>query len=264
VKERPDDDWNVDRHQAIPRLLEEHGSRLFNLGLRLCGSREAAEDLVQETFLRAFRKWDQFEHRSSPVTWLYTIASRLCRRLHRKRAGEPERIGSLQELLPFGDAKLAVMPSETGDGLTEQIRREGREKVEEAIASLPLTFRQPLVLKEIAGLSVRQTAEILGLKPATVKTRLHRARLRLRQMLEQALPRRELPPPAYSRQVCLDLLRAKQEALDHGVDMPQSVVCERCQAVFASLDLAQDICHELGDGRLPEQLYEALREELDP
>lgn len=249
-------EWTIPREQAIPRLLEMHGGRLYALGRRLCKNPQDAEDLVQETFLQAFRKWDQFAGRSNPVTWLYTIASRVCQRLHRRRAGEPKQMESLDELLPFGASKMAVLPSPQDDSLAEQLRREGQERVGEAIASLPVTFRLPLVLKEIIGFSVAEVAAILGIKEATVKTRIHRARLRVRQAVEAALPRKEGPPPAYAKQVCMDLLRAKQEALDRGAEFPraQEIICDRCQVVFATMDLAHELCAQMGEGRLPEEL----------
>jgi RNA polymerase sigma-70 factor (ECF subfamily) len=239
-----------DRDVAIPDLLEEHGGKLYGLGLKLCGVPEEAEDLVQETFLQAYRKWDQFEGRAKPTTWLYTIASRICQRMHRKRSGEPDRLASLQDLVPFGDPRMAVLE----DPLDNEIRKEGRARVEEAITGLPIDFRMPLILKEIVGLPIADIAAVLGLKPATVKTRVHRARLRLREALLEGAPKRALPAPAYSEQVCLDLLEAKQEALDRGVELAQSVVCERCQAVFSSLDATQDLCARMADGPLPAEV----------
>ena len=59
---------------AVGRLFEEHGARLYRLGVRFCGSADEAHDLVQDVFLQAFRSWKQFDGRSSPSTWLYTIA----------------------------------------------------------------------------------------------------------------------------------------------------------------------------------------------
>ena len=253
-----DEHWNVPAERAIPRLIELHGARLYGLGLRLCGTPEEAEDLVQETFLNAFRKWDQFAKRSDPKTWLYSIAARVCQRLHRLRAGQPRRMQSLEALLPFGEATLAVPRQTASDGLESQIRDEEVRRLEEAITELPLAFRLPLVLKEVVGLSIADVASILALKPGTVKTRVHRARLRLRQALDQGLPRRAFPAAAYSRQVCLDLLQAKQEALDRGVDLPTDVVCERCRAVFATLDLTQDVCREIGRGNIPADLRARL------
>jgi len=240
--------------------VEAQGDRLYALGRRFCGNREEAEDLVQETFLQAYRKWEQFQGRSSAATWLYAIAMRLCRRSRRRRAGEPDHLESLEELLPFGEPRMAVVPDEADGPLAQRIREEGRREIEQAIASLEITFRMPLVLKEIAGFPIARIAGILGIKEATVKTRVHRARLRIRKALEQALPTKDVPPPIYSRQVCLDLLRAKQETLDRDVPFafPDEIVCERCAEVFATMDLAQGVCRDLARGELPDELREEL------
>jgi len=83
---------------------------------------------------------------------------------------------------------MAVVPDQADGPLAQRIREEGRREIEAAIASLPITFRMPLVLKEIVGFPLAEIAGILGIKAATVKTRLHRARLRIRKALEEALP----------------------------------------------------------------------------
>lgn len=257
--ERHEEDARV----AVARLLEEAGGRIYALALRICPTREDAEDLVQETFLQAYRKWHTFEGRSAASTWLYTIAVRLCRRRHRRRVGEPARLLSLDEVSAHREGALGVPPAEGPDGLDEQLREKARRRLESAIAGLPMPYRWPLVLKDLAGLSLAETAAILGLQVATVKTRIHRARLQLRKALEGALPARELPPPAYERRVCLDLLHAKQEALDRGVPFPADrVLCERCRTVFATLDLAGDLCADLSEAELPRELATVVAQEL--
>ena len=102
--------------EAVPELVARLGDKIFAFSLKFCGNREDAEDLVQETFLQAFRKWDQFEGRSSPSSWLYKIAARGCQRMNRKRSGEPPRIDSLDEKLPSSLALVARLPS-TEEGL---------------------------------------------------------------------------------------------------------------------------------------------------
>ncbi len=244
---------------ALPRLLDEHGGRLYRLSLKLCGHEQDAEDLVQEIFLIAWRKWHQFHGESSPTTWLYTIAARACARRRRRRSGEPAHLEPLAELLPRDEAQvpdLTVMESP----LDEQLRRETREVVEQAIAGLPERFRMPLVLKEIVELPIADIADILGLEIGTVKSRVHRGRLKLRKALATVLPRRDAPPPDPSRQMCLDLLKAKQESLDRGVPfrVPATDLCQRCQAMFATLDLAHDTCQQLGHGEIPAHLRRLL------
>lgn len=259
-------DGSVPPEEAIARLIDAQGGRLYSLGLRFCGNREEAEDLVQETFLLAFRNWSQFQGRSRVTTWLYTIASRVCQRFHRKRSGEPDQLESLDELLPFGEPRMAVVPDDDEGPLAERIRAESRQRIEAAIADLPLTFRMPLVLREIVGLSIAEVGKVLGVKDATVKTRLHRARLRIRHALEKALPTREVAPARYPKQVCLDLLNAKQEALDRAIEFrfPDDVVCERCAVVFETMDLAQHLCHDIARGELPPELRRELIAQLQP
>lgn len=260
--------------EAIPHLVDAHGGRLYSLGLKLCGNPEDARDLVQEIFLQAFRKWDQFEGRSDPSTWLYTIGARACQRMNRRKSGEPARIEPLSRLLPSGEETIpdlrdraAISPGGLEglleDPLQEQVRREARQAIDRALAALPPDFRLALVLKDISELSVAEVSEVLGIKEATVKTRVHRARLLLRRELARVLPRRRTTEePAHGRTVCLDLLRGKQEALDRGVPfpVPQESLCERCRALFATLDLARDACRELSQGRLPDELREMLLE----
>lgn len=245
--------------EAIPRLLERHGDRLYSLALRLCGGPAEAEDLVQQTFLNAWRRWDGFEGRSDPATWLYTIAVRACRRQQRRKSGEPQRMEPLDELLPEGANALADFPSP----LDDRLREETREVVQSGLSRLPLEFRLPLVLKDIVELPLADVAAVLGIKEDTVKTRVYRARLKLRKALEEALPHR--PGPVHPKtQLCLDLLRAKMEALDRGVPfrLPEGEVCARCQTVFATLDLEKDACLRIGQGELPPRVREMLVETL--
>lgn len=242
--------------EAIPRLVEREGARVLGLSLKLCRNRADAEDLVQETFLQAFRNWDQFEGRSDPSSWLYTIAARACARRYRRRSGEPARMESLDELLPSGEARVAMVPSGGGSAFDEHRRREIGEIVDRALGALPRDFRVPLVLKEIAGLSLREIAEVLDLKPATVKTRVHRGRLALRKELASNLPSRTAPPPDHEREVCLDLLRSKLTAMDRGVEfpVPDEELCERCRSLFDSLDLTAEACRWIHEGPLPDRL----------
>jgi RNA polymerase sigma-70 factor (ECF subfamily) len=252
-----------DPRRATEMLVAEHGDQMYGIASRLCRDGHDAEDLVQEVFLQAYRKWHQFEGRAKPQTWLYTIAARACQRMHRRRSGEPKRLESFDELTPFRPGALPSVHEEEGGPLAESIRREGVERVKAGILALPFEFRVPLVLKDVVGLSLAEIAAALDIKPQTVKTRVHRARLRIRKELEDAMVPLDLPPAAYERQVCLDLLAAKQEALDRGTDLGPSIVCARCREVFASLDFAHDTCETLGrDAVLPGEMRDRLLERI--
>jgi RNA polymerase sigma-70 factor (ECF subfamily) len=228
-------------------VAEELWPRLYRTAVGLCRNAEDAQDLVQETLIQAFRKWDQFEGRSDPATWMYTIAARLCRRRHRRRAGAPRRLEPLADLLPPADGALVDL-SRLGDPHDALARDELRRTVLDGIAGLPPAFRVPIVLVDIAELRTADVARILGIKEATVKTRVHRARLKLRQLLAAHLP--SAPPVTcrHDRRVCLDLLDAKQQALDRGVpfSLSDAELCARCKSVMATLDLGKEVCRAIG------------------
>ena len=243
-------------------VAERVAPRLYRIGLRMCGNPADAEELVQETLLQGFRKWHQFEGRSDPATWLYTIAGRLCQRRRRLRAGEPKAIASLSSIEPSSDDPVLVLAA--GDSpLDAHLRLEAERAVSRALDGMPESVRLPVVLADIAELSTAEIARILHLKEATVKTRVHRGRLMLRRRLLEQLPVRTAPPSSHDRQVCLDLLRAKQEAMDRHVPFSVSAgeLCERCQSLFATLDLARDACATLGGGDLPPRVAELIRRE---
>lgn len=243
------------------RVIRENMERVYRMGLGFCGNHADAQDLVQETMLRAYQSWEKFEGRADPKTWLYRIASRMCIRMRRRRAGQPAQMESLDQDPAFAEKTMVDLDAlaRQGEGVLDE--SPALLQLQEAITKLPPEFRIVLVLKEIGELSVEDVARALDLKPQTVKTRLHRARMRIREHVAKNLPQKSGAQPAYSKRVCLVLLRAKQDALDRGVPFPvqQSLICERCQAVFSTLDLAHDLCTRLGTGPLPDEVQELLR-----
>ena len=250
---------------AVSALLDEHGGKLYGLSLRLCGSREDAEELVQEIFLTAFRKWDQFEGRSEPTTWLYTIASRACMRKHRKRAGEPETIESLAELVPNDESTVPALASQEDSPYEERVRREVQEQVEEALGEVPQDFRMALILKDIAELSLADVASVLGIKVETAKTRIYRARLALRRAMANSLPQRAVRDPQ-APPVCRDLLLAKLDTLDRGVGFPVAAefLSDRCESFFRTLDLTREACRRIGSGDIPAAVRARIEAALAP
>jgi len=244
-----------DPAEAVKRLLDRHGGRIHALARRLCRNADDADDLVQETFLAAFRKWHTFRGEADAGTWLYTIALRGGRRRFRQRKPTP-----LSQLLPWTETTVSAVAAAPRGREDAAERRESIDAVQRAIAALPEHLRVPIVLKEVCELPVEEVAATLGLAANTVKTRLHRARLALRKAFTREATPVPAPAPIYEKQVCLDLMKAKLEAMDRGrgFAIPQAEVCARCRAVFRELDLVQDACADLGRARMPAATRRAI------
>ena len=212
---------------------------------------------MQDVFLQAFRRWAQFDGRSAPSTWLYTIAARRCQRRHRRKSGEPRHMVSLSA----GPGEADVQVASASNPFDEAASRQMESRVAAAIAALPPTLRLPMVLAEIAEMPLADVAAVLGLKLGTVKSRLHRARIEVRQRVAAARP---TSGSDHERKFCVDLLQAKQEALDRGVPFPvhEGDLCEHCRGLFASLDLTRDVCRRLAAGDIPSEVADFTRASL--
>lgn len=251
--------------EAIPLLMREYGGMVHAVARRVLGTVAEADDVTQDTFLSAYRNWSRFRGESDPGTWLYRIAIRAAGRQLRRRSKRRERAWSATEVMPFGNPRLPDVPDDVQSPEAKRIRAEARDGVNDAISTLPTAFRIPVVLKDIAELSIEEISRILGTKVPTVKTRIHRGRLMLRAALLEDSKRVPVPPPVYERSMCIDLLRAKMEALDHGVAFPvqDELICERCRNVFASLDLGFDACrHAAKDDALPAEIRKLVMAEI--
>lgn len=249
--------------EAIPALLELHGPKLHALAMRLCGHRADADDMVQEIFMQAFRKWHTFKGEADPGTWLYAIAARSCKARTRRKGGIDRRMPAVSQLMPWRETTVMEAAAAPEGEEDPAERNEAVARVQSEIARLPEFLRLPLVLKEVMGMSVEDTATAMSLAANTVKTRLHRARLALRKAMTAKAPAVAAPAPIYERQVCLDLLKAKMDAMDRGgilagFKVPQADVCARCRAVFRELDIVQDACTHMGEGPMPARLRGAI------
>ncbi|MDC8450594.1 MAG: sigma-70 family RNA polymerase sigma factor [Nitrospira sp.] len=165
-------------------LYKDHVELMYRFAYRLCGEPEAAKDLVQETFLNAYRGLARFRGDAQISTWLYTIASRACLRMRRRRKGAPERELSLEEFIPTSDGEFHLqIPI---DGLSPEAalqNKQLREALDTAINQLPKKYKMVLVLRDMEGLSAKEVGAIMGLNERAVKSRLHRARLFVRREL---------------------------------------------------------------------------------
>ena len=169
---------------AFDAFVDRYGRRLMAFGVRMCGHHEDAEDVFQETLLKAYLGLKDLREPKALRTWLYRVAANACRMKRRKE--KPSREISLDDFKPagFDEAMTAEIPDWSGlpDDATE--RAELRTALEKEIAQLPPDYRLVLLLRDVEGLSTQETADALQVRVPAVKMRLHRARMALRGQLE--------------------------------------------------------------------------------
>ena len=164
------------------RLVDAYSGPIYRLGLRMLGREQDAEDVLQNTFLQALTHIANFEGRSSLSTWLYRIAANEALMLLRRKRPEVsiddnDSNEDKDDLSPSQFVDWGALPEE------ELLSSEGRKALDQAVQNLPETLRMVFILRDIQELSIKDTAEALGLTETNVKTRLLRARLHLREQL---------------------------------------------------------------------------------
>lgn len=167
--------------EEFDEIVREHAAAIVNLARAMTGSDADADDLAQETFVRAWRGFSRFRGESSVRTWLHGIALNVIR-THR---GKRSRAGQLFQFLSRRDAgdeePMERLPA-SGD-LEGQIA--ARDAIDRALATLPPDLRETLVLRDVQGLDYREISAMLGVPIGTVESRIFRARQRLKPLLEE-------------------------------------------------------------------------------
>jgi RNA polymerase sigma-70 factor (ECF subfamily) len=166
---------------AFDLLVARHAGALHRFALRRCATPRDAEDALQDGLLAAWRGAAGFRGDASVRTWLYQVVLHACRRRARRRVGEPERHAGLEEA-------EALASGEAGADARVAARQEARA-LAQALAGLPEEAREVLLLRDVEGLSGEEAAEVLGLGLPAMKSRLHRARLELKERVEAILGR---------------------------------------------------------------------------
>jgi RNA polymerase sigma-70 factor (ECF subfamily) len=167
-----------DQH-AFGQLVRAHQNRIFGFVSHYIGDHQEAEDVVQETFIQAFRNLATFRQASSFHTWIYRIAHNLSARRRQQRARRP------RTQLPSHDSIGMLDRSETGEQRLS--RQERAVQVQAALAEMNEEYRTILILREMQDCDYDTIAEILAIPVGTVRSRLHRARLELRERLQPLL-----------------------------------------------------------------------------
>ena len=167
---------------AFETLVREHQTRVYNLALRMTGSEEDAQDIAQETFLKAWRTMGKYRGECSLGSWLYRIASNLSIDLLRKnKRQQREKIVSLED--NGEDGRTLELPDLREEPQTILEREENRRAVWACLEKLPEEQRLILVLRDVNGLSYEEIGASMGLEMGTVKSRIFRAREKLANLL---------------------------------------------------------------------------------
>ena len=165
----------------FPAAVQENIDALYRGALRMTGSREEAEDLVQETFLRAYRFRHQFQPGTNFKAWLFKIQTNIFRSRYRKLWNSPQSLEDTEDFYLYQHLGPDVAPGE--DPAADVLDRLGVEEVRNAIEELPAVYRAAVLLTDVEGFSYKETADILDIPVGTVMSRLHRGRQRLQKRL---------------------------------------------------------------------------------
>jgi RNA polymerase sigma-70 factor (ECF subfamily) len=172
---------------AFTPFVESFQSKIFQYTWMMCGQREDAEEVAQDTLLKVFESFDQLREPEHVKAWVFRIARNFCLMKRRRSVFAPERELSLDELLPGADSPGSAASDRVPDEreLPEQrlLRAELNKELETAMQELPANYRSVVLLRDVEGLSTTEAAEVLVLSEDVVKQRLHRGRLALRKRL---------------------------------------------------------------------------------
>jgi len=245
---------------AVTLLLERYAPAVYRFGAKMCRDPEDAKDIVQDTLLAAARGLHEFRGGASLSTWLFTIARSFCIKKRRRRVGEPADLVSLEG----DDARAIMAPAAAPDEAAGD--REMGQALEAAIAALEPMYREVLVLRDIEGLTAPEVATVLGVSLDAVKSRLHRARMAVRDRLAPLL----IPSEPSASAGCPDLVPVLSQYLEGDIGPDQCAAmekhvagCARCQARCDSLRSTLALCRRSAQGgSVPPEVQEAVRQAL--
>lgn len=177
---------NCGESDLLGELITRYENRVYNLAFRMMGNREDAEDVLQDTFLNVIRSLERFQGRSSFSTWLYRVAANAAltrlRKQSKRAKSEDEFLDDVYSVKRAADAG-ARLPDWSSNPVQELLNDEAMEQMNRVVEEMPEIYRAVFVLRDVEELSTAEVADILEISEAAVKSRLHRARLYLRNSL---------------------------------------------------------------------------------
>lgn len=249
---------------ALERLLARHQAQVYRFGMRMCRDPEDAADVVQDTLLAMAKGIRDFRGDSSVSTWLYTVARSFCikKRRRSKFAGEETSL----DTSGAREAQKLADPSQTPDEALAA--KEVQDALEAAIQDLEPMYREVLVLRDAEGLTAPEVAKVLGISVQAVKSRLHRARLAVRDGVAPVLGVPTDLPAAPG--TCPDVLTLFSQHLEDEIsaEVCQRMElhlegCPRCRGACDSLKRTLALCRAEGSAaEVPEHVQRAVKQAL--
>ena len=249
---------------ALEALLVRYQPHIYRFGLRMCGNVEDAGDVAQESLMSMARSLRDFRGDASVSTWLYTIARRFCIKKHRRSKFAPAREESLDAPGAAAAQRLAdpaPSPEQTAT------HRELAAALTRAIDALDPDQREVLVLRDVEGLSAPEVAKVLGISVDAVKSRLHRARVAVRQELAPVLGRPAIGSPRTA--MCPDVLTLFSQHLEGDINPAVCATmeahlaqCNHCRHACESLKRTLAICRQLPTPDVPSSVARSVRAAL--
>jgi len=244
--------------ESLEQALALLQSTVFSFSMKVCGQRQDAEDTMQEVLLKSVPSLSKFDSPRALMVWLYKVAKTRCLMSRRKSKFAPKEALSLDQLMP----DRTELESLSGDAVRTPenlfLRRENAKRLREAVQKVPPDYRLILVLHDMEDLSDTDIAEITGLRPGTIRVRLHRARLFVRKELARhdrpALRAQRTKPaahgnPQFRQRRCKEMFAELSDYLDDELDNSlcdelekHMLGCDPCKAFLSTLESSIQQC----------------------
>jgi RNA polymerase sigma-70 factor (ECF subfamily) len=267
-----------------PNSLEEALALLqntvFSFSMKVCGQRQDAEDTMQEVLFKSIPNLQKFDSPKALMVWLYKVAKNRCLMSRRRSKFAPKEDLSLEELMPDRQELRKLSGNVDGTPESSLLRRERAKRLREAVQKLPSEYRLILVLHDMEDLSDSDVAEITGLRPGTIRVRLHRARLFVRKELAKQVQYRERErgtkrvaaeqhSAAPRQRNCKEMFGELSNYLDDELDdslceelEKHMDGCEPCKAFLSTLERSIEECRKTQNESPDPRLAAKIRREL--
>jgi RNA polymerase sigma-70 factor, ECF subfamily len=185
--------------EAFDRFVEVFRSKIFKYSLMMCGHREDAEEVAQDTLLKVFENFDQLREPERVRSWVFRIARNACLMKRRKSVFAPTQELSLDDFLPHaaeGETRRLEIADWSALPEDQYLKTELKAVIRQAISGLPEIYRAVILLRDVEELTTEEAAQVLDVSQEVIKTRLHRARLAIRDKLDAYLRKIQSGEPA--------------------------------------------------------------------